>query len=41
MGFTTRKPEVSCHPERLLPNARTVVSAALCYYAPLPRKDTG
>jgi epoxyqueuosine reductase len=41
MGFTTRRPEVSCHPERLLPNARTVVSAALCYYAPLPRKDTG
>jgi epoxyqueuosine reductase len=34
MGFTTRHPEVSCHPEALLPGARTVVSAALCYYAP-------
>ena len=32
MGFTTRRPEVSCHPERLLPGARTVVSAALCYW---------
>jgi epoxyqueuosine reductase len=34
MGFTTRRPEVSCHPEELLPGARTVVSAALCYWAP-------
>ena len=33
MGFTTRRPEVSCHPEGLLPGARTVVSAALCYWA--------
>jgi epoxyqueuosine reductase len=33
MRFTTTRPEVSCHPETLLPNARTVVSAALCYYA--------
>jgi epoxyqueuosine reductase len=32
MGFTTRRPEVSCHPEELLPGARTVVSAALCYW---------
>jgi epoxyqueuosine reductase len=40
MRFTMAQPEVSCHPETLLPNARTVVSAALCYYAdadePLP-----
>src|SRR4051812_32682287 len=34
MRFTMAQPEVSCHPETLLPNARTVVSAALCYYAP-------
>ena len=34
MRFTMAQPEVSCHPERLLPGARTVVSAALCYYAP-------
>jgi epoxyqueuosine reductase len=33
MRFTMAQPETSCHPERLLPNARTVVSAALCYYA--------
>ena len=33
MGFTTRRPEVSCHPEQLVPGARTVISAALCYYA--------
>jgi epoxyqueuosine reductase len=30
------QPEISCHPETLLPGARTVVSAALCYYAPGP-----
>jgi epoxyqueuosine reductase len=40
MGFTTRRPEVSCHPEALVPGARTVISAALCYYAPLPRAKT-
>jgi epoxyqueuosine reductase len=34
MRFTMAQPEVSCHPETLLPGARTVVSAALCYYAP-------
>ena len=34
MKFTMAQPEVSCHPETLLPGARTVVSAALCYYAP-------
>ncbi|MBA2474489.1 MAG: tRNA epoxyqueuosine(34) reductase QueG [Actinobacteria bacterium] len=34
MRFTMARPEVSCHPELLLPNGRTVVSAALCYYAP-------
>jgi epoxyqueuosine reductase len=34
MRFTMVRPEISCHPERLLPGARTVVSAALCYYAP-------
>jgi epoxyqueuosine reductase len=36
MRFTMAQPEVSCHPESLLPGARTVVSAALCYYAPGP-----
>jgi epoxyqueuosine reductase len=36
MRFTMAQPEVSCHPETLLPGARTVVSAALCYYAPVP-----
>jgi epoxyqueuosine reductase len=39
MRFTMAQPEVSCHPERLLPNARTVVSAALAYYAPAPEPD--
>src|SRR3954464_14938600 len=34
MKFTMAQPEVSCHPETLLPGAGTVVSAALCYYAP-------
>jgi epoxyqueuosine reductase len=32
MRFTMAQPEVSCHPETLLENAQTVVSAALCYY---------
>src|SRR5215208_4837375 len=32
--FTMAQPETSCHPETLLPGARTVVSAALCYYEP-------
>jgi epoxyqueuosine reductase len=36
MRFTMARPEVSCHPETLLPGARTVVSAAHCYYAPEP-----
>ncbi len=35
------QPDVSCHPETLLPNARTVVSAALCYYAPGPELEPG
>ncbi|HWQ22947.1 MAG TPA: tRNA epoxyqueuosine(34) reductase QueG [Gaiellaceae bacterium] len=39
LRFTTARPEVSCHPERLLEGARTVVSAARCYYAPAP--ETG
>jgi epoxyqueuosine reductase len=38
MGFTMARPEESCHPERLLPGARTVVSAALCYWLPEPRR---
>ncbi|HSL65545.1 MAG TPA: tRNA epoxyqueuosine(34) reductase QueG [Gaiellaceae bacterium] len=41
MRFTTARPEVSCHPERLLPGARTVVSAALCYWAPAPDPGPG
>jgi epoxyqueuosine reductase len=34
MRFTMAQPERSCHPETLLPGARTVVSAALCYWTP-------
>jgi epoxyqueuosine reductase len=41
MRFTMSQPEVSCHPERLLEDARTVVSAALCYYAPGPEPGVG
>jgi len=33
MRFTMAQPEVSCHPETLLEGARTVVSAALCYWS--------
>jgi epoxyqueuosine reductase len=43
MRFTMARPETSCHPERLFPGARTVVSAALCYYADdaAPAADEG
>jgi epoxyqueuosine reductase len=43
MRFTMAQPEVSCHPELLVEGARTVVSAALCYYAPGPKpgRDEG
>jgi epoxyqueuosine reductase len=41
MRFTMSRPEVSCHPESLLPGVRSVVSAALCYYAPAPAPGPG
>jgi epoxyqueuosine reductase len=41
MRFTMAQPEISCHPEKLLANARAVVSAALCYYAPEPELPAG
>jgi epoxyqueuosine reductase len=41
MRFTMARPDVSCHPEALLDGARTVVSAALCYYAPGPEPGVG
>ena len=41
LRFTMAQPEVSCHPESLLPGARTVVSAALCYYADGPKPAPG
>ena len=41
MRFTMARPDVSCHPENLLPNARTVISAALCYYMPGPDLQPG
>ena len=41
MGFTTGRPEISCHPETLLPGARTVVSAAQCYFAPADEPGPG
>jgi epoxyqueuosine reductase len=41
MRFTMAQPEVSCHPEDLLEGACSVVSAALCYYAPEPEHPEG
>ena len=41
MRFTMAQPETSCHPETLLPNARTVISAALCYWLPEPERPAG
>jgi len=41
MSFTVARPEISCHPERLLDGARSVVSAALSYYLPGPEPSAG
>jgi epoxyqueuosine reductase len=41
LRFTMAQPEISCHPETLLPGARTVISAALCYYADAPEPAPG
>jgi epoxyqueuosine reductase len=41
MRFTMARPEESCHPETLLPGARTVVSAALCYWLREPERPQG
>ena len=41
MRFTMAQPERSCHPETLLDDARSVVSAALCYWAPEPPLEPG
>jgi len=41
MRFTMAQPERSCHPESLLDGARSVVSAALCYWAPEPPVGAG
>jgi epoxyqueuosine reductase len=41
MRFTMAQPETSCHPETLLAGARTVVSAAHCYYAEEPPLTPG
>jgi epoxyqueuosine reductase len=41
MSFTMARPEESCHPETLLDGARTVVSAAYCYWAEGPEPGPG
>jgi epoxyqueuosine reductase len=43
MRFTMARPEISCHPESLVPRAKSVVAAALCYYreGPEPEPDEG
>jgi len=41
MRFTMAQPEISCHPEALLPGARSVVSAAYCYYVREPHLVPG
>jgi epoxyqueuosine reductase len=38
MGFTMRRPDISCHPEAALRNARSVVVAAHSYARPEPAK---
>jgi len=41
MKFTMAQPEMSCHPETLLPGARTVISAAHCYWTEEPPRPQG
>jgi epoxyqueuosine reductase len=41
MKFTMAQPERSCHPETLLDGARTVISAALCYWRPEAPLEAG
>jgi epoxyqueuosine reductase len=41
MKFTMAQPERSCHPETLLPGARSVVSAAHCYWHPEAPLEAG
>ena len=41
MKFTMAQPETSCHPETLLPGARTVISAAHCYWTEEPPLEAG
>ena len=41
MSFTMARPQISCHPELLVPGARSVVSAALCYWEPGPEPAAG
>jgi epoxyqueuosine reductase len=41
MRFTMAHPERSCHPETLLPGARSVVSVAHCYWMPEPPLEPG
>ena len=41
MRFTMAQPETSCHPETLLPDAKTVVSAAHCYWYEEPPLEPG
>lgn len=43
MRFTMARPERSCHPERVFPEARSIVAGALCYWseASLPAPGSG
>jgi len=41
LRFTISRPEESCHPELLIEGARTVVSAALCYWTEEPQRPEG
>jgi len=40
-GLADTVVDETSHPEALLPGARTVISAALCYYAPGPNPEPG
>ncbi len=39
--FTPRDPALRCRPERVLPGARSLITVALSYYRPFPRREGG
>src|SRR5437899_394670 len=37
--FTAERADVSCHPDALLPGARSIIALAMCYLSELPGEN--